>query len=138
MRKADVWALGCVLFELFSGGQRLFTWQTEQQKFMQLASLYSADWAPPQLPANVAGWQEVVDAMLTVDPALRPLPSDVLRMGNFGCAFCISRTTVWLPCALATAQLTLTLCLLSVKNQGISAANAWAAMGSVWCVQLAG
>ena len=93
MRKADVWAAGCVLYELFSGGRRLFTWETEQQKFVQLASLYSSEWTPPPLPANVAGWQEVVDAMLTVDPILRALPSDVLRMGNFGCAglYCFAR-----------------------------------------------
>jgi serine/threonine protein kinase len=84
MRKVDVWALGIVLFELLSG-QRLFTWRTEQQKYMQLVKLYSDTWAPPQLPAHVAGWQEVIDAMLTVDPEQRPLPSDVLKLGIFGC-----------------------------------------------------
>jgi serine/threonine protein kinase len=89
MRKADVWALGCVLYELFSGGERLFKWETEQQKFMQLASLYNG-WALPQLPANVAAWQEVVDAMLALDPEERPLPRDVLKMGLFGCDAALS------------------------------------------------
>lgn len=84
MRKADVWAIGIVLFELLSG-QRLFTWRTDQQKYMQLAKLYSDNWAPPQLPVHVAGWQEVIDAMLMVDPEQRLLPSDVLKLGIFGC-----------------------------------------------------
>ena len=86
MRKVDVWAIGCVLYELCSGGQRLFRWTSEQEKYMQLSQLFSGSWTPPPLPANVAGWQEVVDAMLTVEPALRPLPSDVLRLGIFRCA----------------------------------------------------
>lgn len=87
MRKVDVWAIGCVLYELCSGGQRLFRWSSEQQKYMQLSQLFSGSWTPPPLPANAAGWQEVIDAMLTVEPALRPLPSDVLKLGIFGCAF---------------------------------------------------
>lgn len=90
MRKADVWALGCVLYELFSGGERLFQWETEQQRFSQLASMHSG-WVAPQLPANVAVWQEVVDNMLAIDPAQRPLPNDVLRMGVFGCASKLAR-----------------------------------------------
>jgi serine/threonine protein kinase len=93
MRKVDVWAIGCVLYELCTGGKRLFQWQNEQEKYMQLAQLYSGCWSPPAFPPHVAGWQEVVDAMLTVDPALRPLPADVLKLGIFGCVqastFCV-------------------------------------------------
>eukprot|EP00892_Ulva_mutabilis_P009799 jgi/Ulvmu1/7191/UM034_0100.1 len=83
MRKADVWAIGCVLYELCTGGQPLFTWHTEREKYMQLAQLYDPSWKPPQVPAYAAGWQEAIDAMLAVDPVKRLLPEDVLKLPIF-------------------------------------------------------
>ena len=94
MRKADVWALGCVLYELFSGGKRLCSWANEAEKYRQLAMLWQSGWTPPRLPANMAGWQEPIDAMLVVDPAHRALPAQVLRLGNFRCTLCCA----WQPC----------------------------------------
>lgn len=83
MRKADVWAIGCVLYELCTGGRALFRWQTDRDKYMQLAQLYDPNWKPPRVPAYAAGWQEALDAMLAVDPGKRLLPEDVLRLPIF-------------------------------------------------------
>lgn len=87
MRKADVWAIGCVLYELCTGGQPLFNWKNDREKYMQLARVYDPDWISPRLPAHAAGWQEVIDAMLAVDPSKRLLPEEVLRLPIFECVF---------------------------------------------------
>jgi serine/threonine protein kinase len=76
---------GCVIFELCTGGTPLFNWSSDREKYMQLARVYDEGWAPPRLPPHAAGWQEVVDALLSVDPVERALPADVLQMGIFAC-----------------------------------------------------
>jgi hypothetical protein len=85
MRKVDVWAIGCVVYELCSG-EPLFKWSNDREKYKQLARVYDEDWVSPQLPAPSAGWQEVVDAMLMVNPEERLLPGEVLRLPIFECA----------------------------------------------------
>lgn len=85
MRKADAWAIGCVVYELCTGGQRLFNWRNDREKYMQLAQLYDPNWVPPRVPAHAAGWQEVIDGLLAVDPMNRLLPEEVLRLPIFEC-----------------------------------------------------
>lgn len=75
---------GCVIFELCTGTP-LFNWRNEREKYMQLARVYDEGWGPPRLPPHAATWQEVVDALLCVDPVKRALPADILQMEVFGC-----------------------------------------------------
>jgi serine/threonine protein kinase len=100
MRKADVWAIGCVVYELCTGGEPLFSWGTEREKYMALASVYDASWQSPRLPACSSSWQSVLDAMLAVNSNDRLLPEEILKMEIFECVSCWSVSPVaimWLP-----------------------------------------
>ena len=84
-RKVDVWAAGCILFELCTGTPFIQA-RTERERFVVMAQFYDAEWRPPRLPKPMSCWQPLLDAMMAKDPEQRLLPADLLRFDVFACA----------------------------------------------------
>lgn len=83
-RKVDVWAIGCILYELCTG-KHLLEPKSGQNVFGLMCELYSPDWVPPRLPGCMKQLQPLLDAMLCRDPAKRPTPAELLKFDILRC-----------------------------------------------------
>eukprot|EP00892_Ulva_mutabilis_P006173 jgi/Ulvmu1/3928/UM018_0151.1 len=82
-RKVDVWAAGCILYELCTGGP-LISARTGTAMYALMAQIIcDPDWRPPRLPRRSACWQPLLDAALQKDPDMRPLPTDLMTLEIF-------------------------------------------------------
>lgn len=77
-RKVDVWAAGCILHELCTG-RSFMRPQHGGSIYALIAQLSDPSWKLPDLPRCMSCWTPMLNAMLCPDPALRPLPRDLLR-----------------------------------------------------------
>ena len=79
-RKVDVWAAGCILYELCTG-MSFMRPQRGGSIYALIAQLSDPNWTPPDncLPLCMACWHPMLNAMLCRDAAQRPLPRDLLR-----------------------------------------------------------
>lgn len=85
-RKVDVWAAGCILYELCTGAP-LIAARTGTAMYAVMAQIIcDPDWRPPRLPRRCACWQPLLDAALQKDPGARPLPAELLTFDIFACA----------------------------------------------------
>eukprot|EP00892_Ulva_mutabilis_P009314 jgi/Ulvmu1/6755/UM030_0090.1 len=55
-RKVDVWAAGCILYELCTG-KPFIKASTERERFVMMAQFYDPNWQPPKLPTLMSCWQ---------------------------------------------------------------------------------
>ena len=99
-RKVDVWAAGCILYEVCTG-KPFIKARTDRERFAAMAQFYDPSWQPPKLPRPMACWQPLLDAMMHRDPAKRPLPMDLLAFDIFACA--LTPPAAVLTCALLHA-----------------------------------
>lgn len=103
-RKVDVWAAGCILYELCTG-MSFMRPQRGGSIYTLMAQLQDPNWSAPEdcLPRCMSCWRPMMNAMLCRDPAQRPLPRellafDVLKCASFLCrhatshAFCENNT----------------------------------------------
>lgn len=84
-RKVDVWAAGCILYELCTGVP-LIQPKRGQNIFSLMFQLQDPDWTTPKLPKCMERCQPLLDAMLCHDSAQRPLPNDLLSFDVLKCA----------------------------------------------------
>jgi serine/threonine protein kinase len=85
-RKVDVWAAGCILYELCTGKPYIQA-KTERERFVAMAQFFDPAWRPPKLPKHLMCWQSLLNAMMAKDPADRALPAELLAFDIFACAF---------------------------------------------------
>jgi Protein kinase domain len=84
-RKVDVWAAGCILYELCVG-MPFIRARSGLPMYALMAQLYDPAWTPPQLPRCMSCWQELLNAMLCRDADRRPLPAELLLSDVLACA----------------------------------------------------
>jgi serine/threonine protein kinase len=83
-RKVDVWAAGCILYELCAG-KPFIQAKTQRECFVAMAQFFDASWHPPKLSRQMMCWQPLLNAMMAKDPEDRPLPADLLAFDIFSC-----------------------------------------------------
>jgi serine/threonine protein kinase len=81
---ADIWALGCIFYELVTGKQSPFG---EDAIFKPDLSRGTPPWDPPQLPTTleprvVCIITELCRATLQIDDTKRPASSDILELSQ--------------------------------------------------------
>jgi serine/threonine protein kinase len=102
-RKVDVWAAGCILYELCVGAPLVRSRGAAANVFVAMAQFLDPDWRPPRLPLSMRCWQGLLDAMLNTDAAARPLPYQLMDTDIFACD--TRRTVRVLPACVHTVAL---------------------------------